>query len=120
MHPKNTTDPLLSQETGRPHHFITTIAHEFHAQGSLSFCSVVSGLPCSAAINFASAVLQSASRICSVLIDTERGPAGLHAVMILIDQAKALVDSAVPGIERAEGFAPQSQSSLDRGAEVSA
>lgn len=95
-----------------------TVAHEFCTQGALRFCTTISGVPCSDAINFASAILHSASRVCAVLIDLEREAAGLHAVMILIDQAKALVDSAVPGIEQAEDFAPQSQSSLDRGAEV--
>lgn len=118
MHPKNTTHPSLSQEAGLQPPLMTTVAHEFSTQGALRFCTTISGVPCSDAINFASAILHSASRVCSALIDFEREAAGLHAVMVLVEQAKALVDSAVPGIELAEGFAPRSQSSLDRDAEV--
>lgn len=119
MHPENTTHPSLSQEAGRQRPLLTTIAREFHAHGNLGFCTTVSGAQCSAAINFASAILQSASRVCGTLIDAEDS-AGLYAVMILIDQAHALIDSAAPGIEQAEDLASQNRTSQVRGAEESA
>jgi len=93
-------------------------SHQFNRNGQGYFFATVSGVSCADALNLASANLDAAEDLLGQLAQIEESCHLAFAVRALVSQAKALLDSAVPGIEQAEDFAPQSQSSLDRGAEV--
>lgn len=108
MHPKNTTakpeaQAALATEVNSLNPPLTTEASPFHKLGDGFFCTTIASAPCSDAINFASSILQSAACVCRMLIDDEQSASAVHAVLVLIENAKALVDSTVRGIELAEG-----------------
>ena len=81
---------------------LLTRAHDFATAGESAFCSTLAGAPCSEAINYASAILQSAIKVCDLLIDSGQSASGVHAVRTLVEQAKALVDSTMLAVELAE------------------
>ncbi|UTL92439.1 hypothetical protein [Pseudomonas fluorescens] len=86
---------------------LVTTSHQFCQNGQGHFFAVVPGVSCSEAFNLASANLSSAEDLLGQLVQIEESCHLAFAVRALVSQAKALLDSGVVAVERAEDPIPQ-------------
>lgn len=117
MRPKNTTELPLRQ-AGLVTSLLVTTSHQFNQNGSGFFFATVPGVSCSDAFNLASASLSSAEDLLGQLVQIDSSCHLAFAVRALVGQAKALLDSGVVSVERAEDLMSQSQPAPIRGAEA--
>lgn len=81
---------------------LVTVKTEFGVAGKGFLFAVNAGADCSVALNFASASLASADSLLRDLVDVGEGVHLAFAVRALVREAKALIDSSVVAVERAE------------------
>ena len=104
MHQKNTT-PKSPAQAGVVPGLLVTESSDFGTVGSISLFTTVRGVSCGAALNVASASLSSAQHLLGDLIDINESCHLAYAVRVLVQEAKALIDSSVLAVERTEGNA---------------
>lgn len=101
MHPKNSTVTPLTQ-VSRDACLLVTSVSEFGPVVGGSLFSVLAGLSCGDAMNAASTNLSSAEALLGDLVADSDSVHHAYAIRTLVREAKALIDSSVVAVERAE------------------